>query len=78
MNGKFGANDFYGHPPRPRLNHTVLGFGLLVSFLVAAYAWSKSSYADQYRAQRLAQAEAEKLGMHVEPLAPAPRKKDCS
>lgn len=71
-------HDFYGHPHRPRLNHTVIGFGLLVVFLTAAYAWSQSSYADQYRAQKLAQAEAERMGLNVEPLAPVARKKECS
>lgn len=73
-----GIRDYYGHPPRPRLNHTVIGFGLLITLLVAAYAWSQSSYADQYRAQRMAQIEAEKLGLHVEPVAAVARKKECS
>ena len=58
--------------------HAVIGMGLLITLLVAAYAWSQSSYADQYRAQKIAQHEAEKLGLHVEPLAPVARKKECS
>lgn len=70
--------DFFGHPPRPRLPHAVIGMGLLITLLVAAYAWSQSSYADQYRAQRMAQIEAEKLGLPVEPVAAVARKKECS
>ena len=50
--------DFYNHPPRG-LPHAVIGMGLLITLLVAAYAWSQSSYADQYRAQKIAQAEAQ-------------------
>ena len=68
--------DYYNHPPRG-LPHAVIGMGLLITLLVAAYAWSQSSYADQYRAQKIAQAEAEKLGLHVEPVA-VQRKKECS
>lgn len=75
MNGM--RYDHFGHPPRRSLNHAVIAVGLLTALLVAAYAWSRSSYADQYRADRMAQAEAERMGLNVEPLAPA-RQKECS
>jgi hypothetical protein len=34
--------------------------------------------ADQYRAQKIAQHEAERLGLNVEPLRAVPRQKECS
>lgn len=61
MNGKFGANDFAGHPRRMRLPIGPIAALLLALLLIAAQVWSESNAAATYRAMELAKDEARKL-----------------
>lgn len=62
MNGKFGSNDFYNHPPRSRFSPWVYIPALGLLSLAIAMWWADTHHAATWRANGLAEQQMGRTG----------------